>query len=444
MIEFFDVQKKTYKLDLIGSNFLKELLQHLKPTTLRTMIKPAIPANEAERLEKLRSYAILDTLPEKEYDEITFLASQICGTPISLITLIDENRQWFKSKHGLTEDETSRELSFCGHAINDPENILMVPDSRLDERFFDNPFVIGDPHVIFYAGVPLVTPDGLPLGTLCVIDDVPKELSESQLQCLRALGNQLVKLLELRISLIEIAKSEQKFRELNSTKDKLFAIIGHDLRGPIGGLKMLIECLIMGYDMYDTKRVSEILQSFKKTTASTYELLENLLAWAESQQDQIIFDPQPINLKELISKKKDLFQELMNNKGISLSDTISPEIHAFADKYMLMTIVRNLISNAIKFTPNGRQIRIHAENTPEFTVLVIQDEGIGIEPDQLERLFKRNELFSTKGTNGEQGNGLGLALCKEFVDKHNGRIEVSSKVGSGTAFLIYFPHQKQF
>lgn len=408
------------------------------------MIRPAIPTDEVERLNTLRSYDILDTFPESEYDEITFLASQICGTSISLISLIDEDRQWFKSKVGLAVNETPREISFCGHAINDPQNIMMIPDSRLDERFNDNPLVTGFPHVIFYAGVPLVTPDGMPLGTLCVIDDVPKELSESQLQCLRALGNQLVKLLELRISLIEIAKSEQKFKELNSTKDKLFAIIGHDLRGPIGGLKMLIECLIMGYDMYDTKRVNEILQSFKKTTTSTYDLLENLLAWAESQQNMVVFDPQPVNLEQVILNKKELFSEMLKNKGIVLTDNIAPDLQVYADRNMLMTIIRNLISNAIKFTPNEKQIRIYAERNEDFTMIIIQDEGVGIEPGNLEKLFKENEHFSTSGTNGEHGNGLGLALCKDFLDKHNGRIEVSSKVGSGTAFRIYFPHQKQF
>ncbi len=162
------------------------------------MIKPEIPANEEARQEELRSYSILDTLPEKEYDEITYLASQICGTPISLISLLDDARQWFKSHHGLSASETPKELAFCAHAINDKFNPLIVTDSRKDERFHDNPLVTDDPNVIFYAGIPLITPNGFPIGTLCVIDNTPKHLDDSQVNALILLSNQLMKLLELR------------------------------------------------------------------------------------------------------------------------------------------------------------------------------------------------------------------------------------------------------
>ena len=141
------------------------------------MIPPSIPDNEKERLRELASYSIMDTLSEEEYDNLTAIASTICNTSISLVSLIDDTRQWFKSHHGLDATETPKEYAFCGHAINDPQNVLIVNDSREDERFFDNPLVEGDPYVIFYAGVPLVSQAGLPLGTLCVIDNEPKTLS---------------------------------------------------------------------------------------------------------------------------------------------------------------------------------------------------------------------------------------------------------------------------
>ena len=177
------------------------------------MIKPEIPANEQARQEELRSYAILDTLPEKEYDAITFLASQICGTRISLISLLDDTRQWFKSHHGLSTSETPKELAFCAHAINDKFNPLIVPDSRKDERFHDNPLVTDEPNVVFYAGIPLITPNGFPIGTLCVIDNVPKQLDRSQLKALGMLSNQLMKLLELRKKQAELEVKNKAIKD---------------------------------------------------------------------------------------------------------------------------------------------------------------------------------------------------------------------------------------
>lgn len=179
------------------------------------------PANETQRLEALQSYEILDTTPEKEFDDLARLASQICGTPIALITLVDAARQWFKAKVGLDVPETSRDTAFCAHAILEPEQLLVVPDATKDERFADNPLVVDDPSIRFYAGMPLVNKDGYALGTLCVIDRVArKQLTPMQEEALGILGRQAVAQLELRRAFRELEGHRTHLEEMVDQRTK--------------------------------------------------------------------------------------------------------------------------------------------------------------------------------------------------------------------------------
>ncbi|MBM3430022.1 MAG: PAS domain S-box protein, partial [Bacteroidetes bacterium] len=185
----------------------------------------SFPSNENDRINALNRYQILDTLSEEEYNALTRLAAQICGTKIALISIIDENRQWFKSKVGLDVSETPRDLAFCAHAINTPNEPFIIEDARLDDRFKDNPLVTGDPNVIFYAGIPLVNQDDFPLGTLCVIDDNPKTLTTEQLDGLKTLSKSVMNLLELRRKNASLEKEKITFLDSLAFNNPFFVIL---------------------------------------------------------------------------------------------------------------------------------------------------------------------------------------------------------------------------
>jgi GAF domain-containing protein len=181
------------------------------------MMAAPLPPNEKTRLKVLWQYEVLDTVPEAMFDDLTELAARICESPMALISLVDEKRQWFKSKVGTTVTETSRDISFCGHALTQT-SLFIVPDAAKDKRFADNPLVTSEPGIRFYAGAPLVTPDGHVLGTLCVLDKVPRKLREDQKKALAILARHVVSQLELRRRSQEL---EQTRAELVQTRKEL-------------------------------------------------------------------------------------------------------------------------------------------------------------------------------------------------------------------------------
>lgn len=228
----------------------------------------------------------------------------------------------------------------------------------------------------------------------------------------------------------------RKLSELNADKDRFIAILGHDLKSPFNNLLGLSDILIENLSTLKKKEIEDLAGNINSTARKTYVLLDDILMWARIQQGKMPFSPQYLDMRVICNQVLEILGMAVDNKRISVEYTWKDNIMVFADAQMLKTILRNLISNAIKFTNHQGTIRISAVRTGEKTLITVSDNGMGIDPENLVKLFDITEVLSTPGTEGESGTGLGLLLCKDFVETHGGKIWVESIVGEGSQFFV--------
>ncbi len=395
------------------------------------MEHPKDHPSEELRLEKLDSYSILDTLPEADYDNLTAIAAQICGTPISLVSLLDSKRQWFKSHYGLEAKETPKEYAFCAHAINDPKDIFIVEDARKDARFHDNPLVTDDPNVIFYAGVPLKSEEGLPMGTLCVIDNKPKQLSKEQQNSLRALAKQVMNLFELRQVKTKLEASLEQLNRRNKGLEKFAMVAAHDIKSPLNNISQLASLFVEDYKSKLDADGIEIIETLQGSSDRLRELVDGLLEY--SRTAEVL--RKKVDVIKLVELEQRLIQIIADKK--SKLSFISDLEEISTNKTALDQILVNLITNAIKYNDKEQpKINVKISSTESQYEISVKDNGPGIPEKHLTKIFEIFQVMKPQDRFGKQGNGIGLATVRKLVEELGGAINVQSELGNYSQFTF--------
>ena len=405
------------------------------------------PFNEKYRLAALRSYQVLDTEPEPDFDRITRLAARHFRVPIALVSLVDETRQWFKSRVGLDATETAREISFCGHAIMRDE-VLQVPDARCDGRFADNPLVTGDPEIRFYAGAPLITPTGYRIGTLCVIDFRPREpLSDDDLAMLTDLAAVIVDQFELRRRLrapesdgAAVPCGRDRARSGDAQLDAI-AGMAHDLRTPLNaiiGLNQIIEDQMFG--PIDPQYL-ELAKGARKSSRYLLDLVNDTLEFAHLRSGEVPLKEQDVDLGGIVWDCVSMLTEQAKAADLALDVSMPSRPPLLrADPHRVMQMLVNLVGNGIKYTPAGGAVRVGVEGRLDGGLtLSVVDTGVGIPEDARARALAPFGRVDNAATAEREGSGLGLPLTQRMIEMHGGFLTLDAAAGGGTVAALHFP-----
>jgi signal transduction histidine kinase/ActR/RegA family two-component response regulator len=400
---------------------------------LKIYMKIAPPtADEATRLKVLYDYDVLDSETEKIFDDLTQLAAQICQTPITLISLIDPSRQWFKSKVGLDAAETSRDIAFCAHAIHQ-KKIFEVEDTLQDKRFFDNPLVTSAPNIRFYAGTPLVSPDGHAIGTLCVIDDKPNKLTQDQRQALEVLGRSVISQMELR-------KKIKQLKQANQHKTEFLSNMSHELRTPlnaiIGFSRLMLDDLKQ--DAIPVK-FSEYIGHIDYSGRRLLSVVNSVIDLNKIEAGMMQVHIEAICIRNFIHDLEGMLAITANEKDVTFSVYVSDDLPTYLaiDQAKVSQIITNLVHNAIKFTDSGKWVKVEITINNEHLVITVADQGVGISHIDQTKLFdKFQQVGEVKNS---QGSGLGLSITQGLVDFLGGTINVLSNLGAGSIFKVMLP-----
>ena len=394
-----------------------------------------LPYNETDRIAALYELDVLDSEPEKDFDDIVALASSVCGVPMSLVSLIDTDRQWFKARVGTDLIETSRDLSFCAHAILG-KDLLVVPDARQDARFADNPAVTSVDGIRFYAGAPLITTDGFGLGALCVVDSEPRRLDVEQLQALRALARQVTSQLELRRYAVALANTTARLQELERRKDDLAMLVGGELKAPLRLMDAYLEGLGRT-GVHDLEMADLVGRASAAHVRGFRDLLDHLLSLADAGSGRDGLHMRQIDLTRLTQRAVEAIRPIAATKQIwILNQAGGPSLPIVADPVRLEQVLMHLLFAAVKYTPPGGRVRVGTDiESGPSVILDDMDMPDGIRPDLFPHLYYGTIAHPSM----VPGPDRGLAVAKRILDAHHATVALSDRPGDGTSLHVVFP-----
>lgn len=392
--------------------------------------------NEEKRLEILKQYNLLDTQPEEEFDNITYLASTLCDTPISTITLVDSYRQWFKSKIGLTNNESSRESSFCSLAIEKSAETIVIEKLMDDEDFRKVGLLNGLTETGFYAGVPIKDKDsGALLGTLCVIDYVNKKLSDKQIKSLEILAEQTSKLFELRRKFKSLTDNNEYLHLKYSELEKFAGVISHDMKSPLNNIIALIHLIKDNTNSALKGEDLEYLNLIEECSLQLKDYIDGILNYYKLDNIDLTVKDEII-ISSLIEEIK-LMLSIDSNVTISYTSEFNS---IKISKYALIQLLVNLIGNGIKY--NDKEIvtvNVDFKSNENSYQIEVSDNGIGMKSEDFDKIYESFKNLNIKDRYGNYGTGMGLSSVKKIVDKLNGKINIDSELERGSKFKIKLP-----
>ncbi|MWB95200.1 response regulator [Flavobacterium sp. GA093] len=402
-----------------------------------------IPHNEPERLAALKRYNILDSLPNHAFDDATKLVAYICGVPIAHISFIDESRQWFKSEIGIGVTEVPREISFCQYTIMESE-MVEIPDTHTNERFKDDPNVIDGFKIRFYAGIPLTTPDGYNIGTICAIDHVSKELNDNQRNALSIIAKHVINQLELGTKNIDLNTQKKIAQRAVHAKDNFLANMSHEIRTPLNAIIGFTD--LLAQTKLDTVQ-RDYIESVQIAGENLLLIINDILDLSKIESGNLKIDEQPFHLKKTLKHVYNLLKVKVP-KDIEFNlflDAEMPEV-VIGDQGRLNQILVNLTGNALKFTEEGEvtiSVKKLEETEDRYALrFSVKDTGIGIPENKLKTIFERFTQAEESTTRRFGGTGLGLNIVKQLVELQDSKIQVKSKPDRGSEFFFVLTYKK--